>query len=49
MSRGRWCEVVEVDGEWVRGQFSRKPTEEDVEAFRELVRAVSRMGEGKVR
>lgn len=36
----RHCITVDVDGELARGTFSREPTADDLEAFREVVRAV---------
>lgn len=35
----RHCMTVDVDGELARGTFSREPTPEDLEAFRDVVRA----------
>lgn len=40
--RGRVCTVVEVDGEEMRVQWAGQPSEEDVDAFKELVRAAKR-------
>lgn len=34
------CYVIDVDGEPVRGTWSVEPTEEDIAAFRELMRFV---------
>lgn len=34
------CYTIDVDGEPAVGRFTREPTEQDVEAFRALIRAV---------
>lgn len=36
------CYLVDVDGEVASARFTREPTEEDLEAFREVVRALRR-------
>lgn len=36
------CYTVDVDGEPVVARFTRPPTEDDIEALRELTRAVRR-------
>lgn len=36
------CYVIDVDGEPVTARFDREPNDEDLAAFRELIRAVRR-------
>lgn len=37
-----WFVNVNVDGTWVHAHFDQEPGEEDLEAFRELIRAARR-------
>ena len=41
-SQGPRCVTVQVDGTPVRAQFMAEPTEEDIAALREVIRAARR-------